>query len=29
MLTIGATTYRVEDVERDPLGLTFRLTLAP
>ena len=28
-LTIGATTYRVEDVERDPLGLTFRLTVAP
>ena len=28
-LTIGAITYRVEDVERDPLGLTFRLTLAP
>ncbi len=28
-LTIGAITYRVEDVERDPLGITFRLTLAP
>ena len=28
-LTIGAITYRVEDVERDPLGLTFRLTVAP
>ena len=28
-LTIGTLTYRVEDVERDPLGLTFRLTLAP
>ncbi|MCX7275514.1 MAG: hypothetical protein NTV19_20765 [Burkholderiales bacterium] len=27
-LTIGATSYRVEDVERDPLGLTFRLTVA-
>lgn len=27
-LAVGATAYRVEDVERDPLALTYRLTLA-
>ena len=27
-LLVGATTYRVDDVERDPLVLTYRLTLA-
>lgn len=27
-LLVGASTYRVDDVERDPLALTYRLTLA-
>lgn len=27
-LVVNATTYRVDDVQRDPLGLSYRLTLA-